>query len=55
MSEYRLKENKEYIEGYLDALSDVLGDIGDMGETAELYKLKEKLRKYIETATELGE
>lgn len=36
--------NGYYSSGYLDALSDVLGVLGDMGETAEIYKLKELVR-----------
>lgn len=45
-----------YAEGYLDGVSDVLEKVTDLsyklGESAELYKLKEELRNYIYKAEE---
>lgn len=41
-----------YIEGYLDAFSDVLGMLQDVAETPEIYKIKESIRKTIEGGSE---
>ena len=43
-----------YASGYLDALSDVLSVLGDMGETAEMYKLKELVRDALSEEKFLG-
>lgn len=41
-----------YAEGYLDALSDVLGMLRSVEETPAIYKLKETIREVIERAEE---
>lgn len=43
-----------YVEGYLDAFSDVLGMLQDVAETPEIYKIKETLRKTIAEGDERG-
>lgn len=49
--------NIDYATGYVDSLSDVLDMLQDLsykdGESAELYKLKERLREYISNAEDV--
>lgn len=56
MLEIKKEMSREYTEGYLDGVSDVLEKVTDLsyklGESAELYKLKEELRNYIYKAEE---
>ena len=41
-----------YVEGYLDAFSDVLGMLQNVPETPEIYEIKESLRETIEEGSE---
>lgn len=49
--------NIDYATGYVDSLGDVLDMLQDLsykdGESAELYKLKERLREYISNAEDV--
>lgn len=45
--EHLLYESPEYNQGYLDALSDTLGMLGELEETPSLYNFKNKLREMI--------
>lgn len=46
------KQSSDYTLGYADALSDALGELASIG-SAELEKVKEKLRAKIEECDEL--
>lgn len=55
MNRLTLQDTRDtYANGYLDALSDVLGVASYMGETADLYKLKELIRKALSEEKFLG-
>lgn len=47
-----MKEDASWEEGYLDAISDVLGMLSSIPETPEVYKIKKHLRKAIEERSE---
>lgn len=55
MNRLTLQDTRDnYANGYLDALSDVLGVATYMGETSDLYKLKELIRKALSEEKFLG-
>lgn len=44
---FKAKNSKEYQDGYLDGLSDVLGILSELPENAQLIKVKDNIRAVI--------